>query len=327
VTARSLRQVIIGAALALAAATGTAPAQIQLKVIVFPGMSNLAQFAAQSQGFFARRGLAVELINTPSSDEQRNGLAEGRYHIAHSAADNAVAMVETAKADVIVFMGGNNGMNNLFVRPEINGYEDIRGKTVVVDSPNTAFAVLLYKMLEVKGLKKGDYAVTGVGAPHLRLQAMINDRSNVAAMLSPPASLHAPKVGFKDFGSAVAVVGPYQSDAGLVMRAWAQSNADTLVRYIQANVEGIRWAFNPPNYAAVADLFADRLKLPKEVAAQAFRSALDQRVYAADAAFDMDGFRNVLTLRAELLGTWGGTPPPPEKYLDLSYYRKALAGL
>ena len=27
------------------------------------------------------------------------------------------------------------------------------------------------------------------------------------------------------------------------------------------------------------------------------------------------------------LGTWGGTPPAPEKYLDLSYYQKAFAGL
>ena len=33
----------------------------------------------------------------------------------------------------------------------------------------------------------------------------------------------------------------------------------------------------------------------------------------------------LLKLRAELLGTWGGTPPSPEKYLDLSYYERALA--
>jgi ABC-type nitrate/sulfonate/bicarbonate transport system substrate-binding protein len=318
---------ICAAATMLAAMTGTASAQTPLKVIVFPGMSNLAQFAAQSQGFFAKRGLAVELINTPNSTEQRNGLAEGRYHIAHSAADNAVAMVETAKADVALFMGGNNGMNSLFVQPEINSYDDLRGKTVVVDSPNTAFAILLYKMLAVKGLMKGDYAVKGVGATRQRLQAMTSDKAIAAGMLSPPLSLQAARAGFKDFGSAVAVVGPYQSDSGLVMRTWAQVNADTLVRYIQANVQGIRWAFEPTNRAAVVDLLADRLKQPKEAATEMFKHALDQRAYAVDAAFDLDGFRNVLKLRAEMLGTWGGTPPAPDKYLDFSYYRKALAGL
>jgi hypothetical protein len=39
------------------------------------------------------------------------------------------------------------------------------------------------------------------------------------------------------------------------------------------------------------------------------------------------GFRNALKLRADMLGTWGGIPPAPDKYLDLSYYQRALAGL
>jgi hypothetical protein len=35
--------------------------------------------------------------------------------------------------------------------PLANG--DIRGKTVVVDAPNTAFALILYKMLDLNGIK------------------------------------------------------------------------------------------------------------------------------------------------------------------------------
>jgi hypothetical protein len=38
-------------------------------------------------------------------------------------------------------------------------------------------------------------------------------------------------------------------------------------------------------------------------------------------------FKNVLKLRAEIEGQWGGKPPAPDKYIDLSYYNKALAGL
>jgi hypothetical protein len=41
----------------------------------------------------------------------------------------------------------------------------------------------------------------------------------------------------------------------------------------------------------------------------------------------MQGFKNVLKLRAELEGQWGGDPPPPEKYIDLSYYNEAVASL
>ena len=45
---------------------------------------------------------------------------------------------------------------------------------------------------------------------------------------------------------------------------------------------------------------------------------------ASDARFDMQGFRNVLALRAEVEGTWGGKAPPAERYVDLSFYQNAL---
>jgi hypothetical protein len=84
---------------------------------------------------------------------------------------------------------------------------------------------------------------------------------------------------------------------------------------------------NPANVAALTALVADRVKLPNDVVAQSLKMAFDEKGYATDAKFDMEGFRNVLKLRADILGTWGGTPPAPEKYLDLSYYQRALASL
>jgi len=43
-----------------------------------------------------------------------------------------------------------------------------------------------------------------------------------------------------------------------------------------------------------------------------------------DGAIEMEGVKNVLKLRAQYEG---GTPASPDKYLDLSFYQKALAGL
>ena len=103
-------------------------------------------------GLFAKRGLAVDVQFTANSKGQRDALADGSVQIAQSAVDNAVAMVESAKKDVIIVSGGSNGMLSLFVRPEIKSYDDIRGKAVVVDAPDTAYALVLYKMLALKGV-------------------------------------------------------------------------------------------------------------------------------------------------------------------------------
>jgi ABC-type nitrate/sulfonate/bicarbonate transport system substrate-binding protein len=323
------RMSVIGAVTgaAVMAMSGAASAQTQLKVIVFPTLANLAQYAALSQGYYSKRGLAVELIATPNSDETREGLAQGRYQIAHGGVDNAVAQAETDKVDLFIFIGGNNGFNSLIVQPEIQSYEDLRGKTMAVDSPVTAFAILMYKMLDVKGLKRGDYTVKAVGGSPQRFQALSKDKTYAAAILNPPFTIQAQDAGLKDLGAAIDVVGPYQSDGGWVLRSWAKANEDTLVRYIQANIEGIRFALNPANKAAMTAVLAERLKLPPDIAARSLQLVLDQKGFATDAKLDMEGFRNVLKLRADLLGTWGGTPPPPEKYLDLSYYQRALAGL
>jgi ABC-type nitrate/sulfonate/bicarbonate transport system substrate-binding protein len=258
----------------------------------------------------------------------RNGLAEGRYQIVHGAIDNAVAMAEVAKADIAVVCGGDNGWNQLIVQPEIGAAADLRGKTVIVDAPNTAYALQLYDMLGQAGLKKGDYEVKVVGATFRRLEAIRGDKTVAASMLNPPFSVLAQKAGLKSLGSAVKAIGPYQATGGFVMRAWGKQNEDTLVKYLQAYVEGVRWSLDPVNKDIAIQLLMDRLKLAEDVAMAAYTFATDPAEgFSKDARVDIEGFRNVLKLRAQHLGTWGGTPPSPEKYLDLSYYQKASAGL
>jgi len=309
-------------------AMSVAAAQTQLKVMVFPGLSNVPIFAAQHKNLFAKHGLAIELLNTPNSDVLRNGLAKGDHQIAHAAVDNAVAMVELAKADVAIVTGGDNGFNRIFVQPEINGYAELRGKTVVVDAPNTAYALLLYKVLKDSGLNKGDYVVKPVGGTTARLDAMTKDKANAAGVLNPPFSFRAKEAGLKDMGPAAKAIGAYQAGGAFVMRDWAKANIDTLVRYISAYVEGTRWALDPANKAEAIALIAERLKLTPQVAAQTYAVATDPPDnIAKDAKFDMEGFRNVLKLRAEIEGQWGGNAPPPDKYVDLSYYDRALASI
>jgi ABC-type nitrate/sulfonate/bicarbonate transport system substrate-binding protein len=300
----------------------------ELKVVIFPGLQSLPMAIGRDQGFFAKRGLKVEVTDTPSSQALREGLAAGRYHIAHGGVDNAVALAEAAHVGVAIVMGGNDGFNHLLVQPEVNSYADLRGKTLAVDAPNTAYALLLYKMLQLNGLQRGDYAVKPVGASFLRLQALTKDRTYAGTMLNVPYSIQAERAGLKDLGTATAAVGRYLADGAYVLRAWAQPNADILVRYLQAYLETLRWMMNPANKDAVVALMGERLKLPADVAAQTYDVIADPvGGFAKDAAFDEAGFRTVLKLRAEIEGQWGGTPPAPETYVDLSYYRRALAGL
>lgn len=319
----SRRSAAAGMALLAATCMGAAHAQeTKLTVIVFPGVQNLPMFAAQAKGFYAKRGLAVDLKFTPNSDELRNGLAEGRYQIAHSAVDNAFALKDKANVDIAVVFGGDDSFNRLIVQPEINSLADLKGKTVAVDALNTAYAFQLYEMLRQKGLNKGDYEVKSVGGTGQRMEALTKDKTYAAAIMNPPFSIRAEKAGLKSLGAVADAIGAYQGSAAFVLRTWGTANADTVVKYAQAYIEGMRWMLNPANKGEAVALLVDRLKLPQDVAMQAFDATL--KGFQKDGALDMEGVRNVLKLRAQFEG---GRPADPAKYIDLSYYEKAKAGM
>jgi ABC-type nitrate/sulfonate/bicarbonate transport system substrate-binding protein len=258
----------------------------------------------------------------------RDGLAQGRHQIVHGAVDNAVAMAEVAKADIAVVIGGDNGFNHLFLQPDIASVKDLRGKTVVVDATNTAYALQVYDVLKQNGLNKGDYEVKPVGATFQRLDTMRKDKTAAASALNPPFSILAQQAGLKDAGEMVKMIGPYQATAGWVMRSWGQEHADELVQYLQAYVEGLRFVVDPANKTEVVAMMAERLKIEPDVAAQAYAIAADpQGGFAKDAKIDLEGFRNVLRLRADFEGHEGGATPSPDKYIDPSYYDRATKGL
>jgi hypothetical protein len=84
----------------------------------------------------------------------------------------------------------------------------------------------------------------------------------------------------------------------------------------------------PANKPEVLELMIKESRLPPDAAAETYESSMTRPGgYAPDARFDLEGFKNVLKLRAEVEGQWGGHAPPPEKYYDPSYYETALQKL
>jgi ABC-type nitrate/sulfonate/bicarbonate transport system substrate-binding protein len=302
---------------------------MDLKVKIFPGAQALPLIAAAAQGIFQKRGLKVELLFTQNSQELRDDLAASRVHIVHSAVDNAVAMVERGKHDAVIVSGGDSSMNEFFVQPEVRSVADLKGRILVVDAPNTAYALQAKKVLLLNGLKEGiHYSLKEVGNTPLRFRAMLEDKQMAATMLNPPFSVDAPGAGLRSLGRAVDLIGPYQASGAFVLRAWAKANAETLERYLGAFIESTRWARAKENRAVCAKMLAERFKLEPKAAEQTLALLADPKFgLAPDARFDAAGFRNVLALRAEVEGDWGGEPPAAERYFDLGYYERALKQL
>ncbi|HEY6265610.1 MAG TPA: ABC transporter substrate-binding protein [Candidatus Acidoferrum sp.] len=282
---------------------------------------------AESHGLFAKYGIEAETENLPNSDVLRTNLAAGKGDLAYLAVDNAVAMVEVAYQDVIIVMGGEGSQNELIAQPEIKSIKDLRGKTLIVDAPNTAYALQMKKILQLSGLEAGrDYEIKPFGATPLRLTGMREHKENAGSMLGPPSSIAAKHEGFVSLGSVQELIGPYQAAGYFTERTWAKDHKDTLEKYLAAIVEAQRWLMAPGNKQQVIELMMKESHLAPDVAAETYELSMTRSGgYEKDAALDLDGFKNVLKLRAEVEGQWGGHPPSPDKYYDSSYYVAALA--
>ena len=323
---------LVGLATVLAGCAALAPLAppppndpVTLRINVFRGSSNIPIYMAMERGDFARRGITPVLQFTPNSTQQREGLAAGKFDIAVAAVDNAVHVIEVAKQNAVIVAGGDGGMNEMMVRPDITRAADVRGKTFVVDAPNTAYALIGRKVFKNAGLIDGrDYKLDPLGGSEIRTKGL-DTPAGAATMLNPPWNFIARDRGAKSLGRTIELYGPYQAVGAFVMRPWAQANASALERYMAAYIEGCRAAQDPAQKAQVLAVLKRELKLDDRLTDLTYRELmLPGSGLSKDCALDLQGFKNVLALRADIEGQWGGQAPAPEKFLDLSYFDRAL---
>jgi ABC-type nitrate/sulfonate/bicarbonate transport system substrate-binding protein len=283
---------------------------------------------AEEQGIFAKYGIVVQAKVDPNSADLRREMTDGSADIGHSAVDNDVALVEAGSADVVIVMGGEGSTNELVSQPDVRSISALRGRVLIVDAPDTAYALQLKKILLSNGLKDGrDYQLKAVGSTPLRLTAMRTNKEYAASIMGTPTSILAKHDGFESLGTTQKLIGPYQAIGAFVQRKWARENSTALEHYMAAYIEAQRWLLNPQNKQQVIELLMKQWHLSQPLAEEAYQSILGPGGYQKDAALDIEAFTNVLKLRAEVEGQWGGQVPKPDNYYDLTYYQAAVSSL
>ncbi len=293
-----------------------------IRVIVFPGIQNLPHYAAQAQGSYQKHQIHVDLHYTQSSDEQRQGLADNRFDLAHSAVDNALEMILHAHLDIKIVIGLDQAFNQLVTRAGITHYQDLVGKTLGVDAPDTAFALVAFEMLKTHGISPDQYKTLAVGATSHRLEALKNGSVDFS-LLTLPFNLLAKDAGLLHLDRPFETIGTYQSTGGFVHASWAHENASTLSRYLAAYIEGLRWVLAPAHQAQVVALIEMHLKLSHAHALECYAQVTHPTTgFFKDAKLSVQGMKKVLELRQKFEGN--SVEHAISDFYDDSFYQSAL---
>lgn len=305
----------------------------QVTVNVFPGGFNWPSFVAQDKGFFESNGIRVTLQFTPGSVAQMTGLAEGKFDIAITAADNIVAYVEGQgeapigpQPEFFAFMGSDSGFLSLVVAPDIRSFSDLKGKTLSVDARTTGYAFVLFEMLARNGLNDGDYSIQTVGGTAQRWIAL-HDKKQSATLLSAPFNLIAQQQHFIELAKATRVIGPYQGNVAATRRSWARQNKSSIIAFVRGYVQAIDWLYNQTNREEAIQILEKNVpEMAPGLAAQSYEELLDPRDgFFRKGRLNFEGLRTVLALRSHYAEPQKQLTDPL-KYYDPSYYDSAIGG-
>jgi ABC-type nitrate/sulfonate/bicarbonate transport system substrate-binding protein len=310
----------------------------ELRVNAFKGLQNLPVSVAMRQGYFAARGLAVELCFTTGSAAQLAGLARGDYELIQTAPDNVIHVdtqpaafgLDAATAPhVVMVLGGSVGPLTVYARRGVSSVALLRGATLGVDNPTSGFAIVLRDLLQRQGLALDrDYTFDVAGGTHARCDALAAGTIG-ATILYSPFDLRAAEQGCTALDSSSAVYRAYASGSTAGLQPWIEAHGEMVSRYVEAVLQALRWLYDPTHAQEVQSLM--RVEASLGVAAE-----LVPRAYAAfvapasgfgrEAAIDEQGLQQVITLRATY-GSHGVRLGQPEDYCDPRWYRAALARL
>ncbi|MDB5776140.1 MAG: extracellular solute-binding protein family 3 [Herbaspirillum sp.] len=305
----------------------------ELHVIAFDGGWNLPVWAGQSQGFFQRNGLKVDLKFTPNSVFLVDSLFAGKSDIALASFDNVVAYQEgqgdaaangKADPDLFAFMGGDNGFLTLTAAPAIHTFSDLRGKTMSVDAMGTGFAFALREMIALNGLAESEVHIVRAGATANRYKDLMAGKSDATLLRTPFEILSASK-GFNSLATGSKTFGAYMGTVGVARRSWAQANDTALVAFLRSYKAALDWSYAPENRAAAEALLIENVPgMTPDLAKRSYDTLLArQGGLIRDLRFDMAGVKNVLDLRSKYAQP-AKTLSDPNKYLDDRYLKQAF---
>lgn len=259
------QKIVIVIALSLVLLTSVANAQQKelrkIRLNVF--RTDAATVAAKNNGYFAGEGFDVDVTATPNSTDQMRGLSQGKFDIVSTAFDNVLAWSGREGAEIIAIAQiSDKTVLPIFVRPEIQDWSDLKGKKLAADAVDTAFALVLRRVLLAHGLDmtKGDYELVALGATGARLESMTKGET-YAGVLNPPFDTKALSAGMRRIGDSKEVLPDYPNTVLAVSRDWAQKNRDLLVAYLRAWLKGMTWVKDSANRDAAIKLIGAELKL------------------------------------------------------------------
>ena len=278
-------------------------------------------FAAQSIGSLDQEGLALDVNLLGGAPQVTAAMLGGSVDVGNADMYYLIRAVERG-ADVAAFMSEFPVPTYaLMARASVSSYPDLRGETIIVDSPNGVTRWLTGRLLTQGGLDPdaANYVYAG-GTPD-RLAALVAG-GVAAAILTQPFDFAAERQGFRRLGNTNDTVRTFEFIAYTSRRDWMSRNENTLARFIRGYRAGQRWLVRSGQQGAAIQVLSAQTRLAPEDSRATYELYIERaRSFPEGMRPDPAGVQAVLDSLVEL-GDLTRPTPPVSKYVDPTYVER-----
>lgn len=279
---------------------------------------------AQQKGFFAREEVKLDLIPIAGgTDKMIAALDQGTVDVTQTATPYLIRAVLSGSDAVAIAGETANPVYSLIVKPQIQHFAELKGKTLGLSLPVDTISISMRKLLALKGLGEADYSVKELVGTPVRFDCLKRGECD-AVPLGQPEDFVAMGEGYRRLGVSTEAVAAFQFQVVAARRAWAQENRDAVVRFVRALAAAFRFIRDPANREEVATAIVKLTGSSDQIARQtlALYFEPERGVLPKQAEIDLNGLTQVIAF----MGEGGAIKPPlpqPERFVDLQYLRAA----
>ncbi|MCQ8781857.1 ABC transporter substrate-binding protein [Mangrovibrevibacter kandeliae] len=271
------------------------------------------------KGFFTAQGVEIDLVTAPSSAAVQQQLAAGSVDMGSGGLVDPIRAIDNGASIAIVRVEAKAAPYELYAKPEIGGYADLKGKTVIVGGAKDVTRIYLERMTSANGLKPGDYDLIYAGATSARFAALQSGAVD-AALISAPFNFQAASLGLKDLGATVDYVRDFPFTGYAVNLDWAKEHKPAIEDFLAGYSQAVTWLDDPANRdEAVKILVADTSAKPED-AEKTYDFFKKLEIYDAQGAIDSAGLAKLLGVLKDLGDIQGSTDP--SRFYDASLLAK-----
>jgi ABC-type nitrate/sulfonate/bicarbonate transport system substrate-binding protein len=231
-----------------------------------------------TKGYYAAENVKLDLIHIQSSGAVLQQLAAGSVDATLSAGlVDPIYAIDKGAPISLVRLEIQLPPYAIDAKPQIKKFEDLKGKTVMIDSPKGITRIYFERMLAGHNMKPGDADYVYAGATGARFAALKSGAVD-ATILLPPFSFNAEALGFNNVGMVADYAKDLPFTGGAVNTNWAKKNPDLMKRFLDAHNKSVAFFLDPKNKEEAIDIMTAASKMQRDVIVKTY-DFLNSRPY------------------------------------------------